>query len=173
MLFTCCGIRQYYKNRRGHARKINRLLITAEKEKLFITIGLVSMLANIALNWFLIPRYGYFGASWATIVSMSISFWLHIHFLRRTDYMVPLRRALLGPPAAMAAAWMVTVLSVGVVFPGWNFAWNYLPVAAGWTPFLVSAMVMTMMYPAALFALRVLKVDDLNLLKQLFRPGES
>jgi O-antigen/teichoic acid export membrane protein len=32
-------------------------LITADREKVFVTIGLVSMLVNIALNWFLIPSH--------------------------------------------------------------------------------------------------------------------
>ncbi len=154
------------------ATVFNRLLITADREKVFVTIGLVSMLVNIGLNWFLIPSHGYFGASWATIASMSVSFWLHIFFLNRTDYLPPLRLALLGPVAALAAAWVVSVLFVRGVFPGWGIAWNYLPVTSGWVPFLVSVLVVAVLYPAALFVLRVLKADDLNLLKQLYRPGE-
>jgi hypothetical protein len=108
----------------------------------------------------------------ATIARMLISFGLHIFYLNKTEYMPPIRLALLGPPVAMAAAWAVTVLLVGLVFPGWGIAWNYLPVAAGWIPFLVSTLVTTALYPAALFGLRVLKADDLNLLKQLYRPVE-
>ena len=152
------------------ATVFNRLLITADKEKVFVTIGLVSMLANISLNWFLIPAYSYFGASVATIASMMISFGLHVFYLNRTDYRPPMTRALLGPPVAMAAAWGVTILLVAVVFPGWGIAWNRLPVDAGWGAFLVSTLVVTALYPAALFGLRVLKADDLNLLKQLYRP---
>ncbi|MEN8007312.1 MAG: flippase [Candidatus Krumholzibacteriota bacterium] len=152
------------------ATVFNRLLITADKEKVFVTIGLVSMLVNIALNWFLIPAYSYFGASWATIASMSVSFGLHVFFLNRTDYRPPLSRALIGPPVALGAAWFVTVLLVGVVFPGWGIAWNRLPVDAGWGAFVISTLVTTALYPAALFGLRVLKADDLNLLRQLYRP---
>jgi O-antigen/teichoic acid export membrane protein len=152
------------------ATVFNRLLITADKEKVFVTIGLVSMLVNIALNWFLIPAYSYFGASVATIVSMVVSFLLHIFFLNRTDYRAPLSRALMGPVLALAAAWVGTFFLVGVVFPGWGIAWNRLPVEAGWVPFLVSALITTALYPAALFGLRVLKSDDVNLLKQLYQP---
>ena len=61
---------------------------------------------------------------------------------------------------------------VGVVFPDWGIAWNRLPVDAGWGPFLVSVLVTTALYPAALFGLRVLKTDDLDLLKQLYRSAE-
>jgi O-antigen/teichoic acid export membrane protein len=154
------------------ATVFNRLLITADKEKVFVTIGLVSMLVNIALNWFLIPIYAYFGASWATIVSMVVSFWLHVFYLNRTEYRTPLRRALIGPVTALAAAWAATFFLVDMVFPGWGIAWNRLPVDAGWMAFLASALVTTVLYPAALFGMRVLKADDLNLLKQLYRPQE-
>jgi len=154
------------------ATVFNRLLITANREKVFVTIGLVSMLANIALNWFLIPAHSYFGASVATIASMLISFGLHVFYLNRTDYRPPMARALVGPPVAMGAAWFATVLLVGVAFPDWGIAWNRLPVDAGWGAFLVSMLITTALYPAALFGLRVLKADDLNLLKQLYRPAE-
>jgi len=151
----------------------NRLLITANKEKVFVLIGLVSMLVNVVLNWVLIPRHGYFGASWATIVSMLVSFWLHVFYLNRTDYRPPMTRALLGPPAALAVAWGVTVLVVGAVLPAWGIAWNRLPVTAGWVAFFGSVLLTTGLYPAALFGLRVLKRSDVDLLKQLYRPRES
>jgi hypothetical protein len=73
---------------------------------------------------------------------------------------------------ALAAAWLATVALVGLTFPGWGIAWNRLPVDGGWVPFLVSVLFTTASYPAALFGLRVLKTDDLNLLKQLYRPAE-
>lgn len=156
----------------GAATVFNRLLITANREKVFVTIGLVSMLVNIGLNAILIPKYSYFGASWATIVSMAVSLGLHVFFLSRTDFKPPMMRAMLGPPVALGAAWIATVLVVGAVFPGWGIAWNALPLNAGWTGFLVSVLGTTALYPAALIGFRVLKSDDLNLLKQLFRPGD-
>jgi O-antigen/teichoic acid export membrane protein len=154
----------------GAATVFNRLLITADKEKVFVTIGLVSMLVNIALNWFLIPKYGYFGASWATIVSMTVSFGLHVYFLNQTDYRPPLGLALLGPPVALAVAWFATVLVVGLVFPDWGIAWHRLPVNIGWGAFLASIGMTTMLYMATLLGFRVLKKEDLNLLRQLLRP---
>ena len=47
-----------------------------------------------------------------------------------------------------------------------------LPVAGGWGPFLGATLVAAALDPAALFGMRVLKADDLNLLKQLYRPVE-
>lgn len=147
------------------ATVFNRLLITAEKEKLFITIGLVPMLLNVGLNWMFIPRYTYFGASLATLVSLTVSVVLHIYFLRGTDFLPRLRGALLGPVAATALAWGLTVGLVKLLWPGWSVSLTHLPLAHGWTPFLVTVAVMVVLYPAALFLLRVLSLEDVRLLK--------
>lgn len=145
----------------------NRLLITAEKEKTFVTIGLVSMVINIVLNTLLIPRYSYYGASAATLVSLGVSFWLHAHFLRTCGFLPPLLRAVAGPIAATAAAWAATVGVVQLVAPSWSISWFNLPVDAGWGPFLGSVAVMVVMYTMALFGFRVITRQDLGLLNQL------
>jgi len=153
------------------ATVLNRLLITANREKVFVVIGLAAMLTNIALNAFLIPRYSYFGASWATIVSLGLSFFLHVFYLNRTAYRTPLVRAMLGPTAACAVAWLATVGLVRLTAPGWGIAWNGLPLDHGWTPFLVSCLVMAALYPAALMGLRAITPADLRLLRELVGPG--
>jgi len=155
------------------ATVLNRLLITANREKVFVVIGLVAMLTNIGLNAYLIPRYSYFGASWATIFSLGVSFLLHVFYLNRTAYRMPLVKAMLGPTAACAAAWLATVGLVRLVAPGWGIAWSGLPLDNGWTPFLVSCLVMAALYPAALMGLRTITPADLRLLRELAGPGES
>jgi O-antigen/teichoic acid export membrane protein len=154
------------------ATVLNRLLITANREKVFIVIGLVAMLVNIVLNWFLIPAHTYFGASVATIISLVVSFALHVHFLALTDYRPPLPRALLGPVVATAAAWGLTILLARLFFPAWNMGLLGMSPSVGWGPFLAVFAAMAVLYPAALAVLRILKADDLRLLKDLFRsPG--
>ena len=69
-------------------------------------------------------------------------------------------------------AWAATFLVVGWIFPDWGIAWNRLPVHAGWGAFFVSVLMTTAMYPVVLFSLRVLKADDVNLLKQLYLPPD-
>ena len=147
----------------------NRLLITAEKEKTFVTIGLVSMLTNIVLNTILIPRYSYYGASAATLISLAVSFWLHVHYLRGSGYQPPLLRSVLGPLVATAAAWMATVAFLKVVIPGWSVTWQGLPLTLGWSPFLVTVGVMVVMYVLALVGLRVLKREDVGLIEQVLK----
>ncbi|MFT7700405.1 MAG: O-antigen/teichoic acid export membrane protein, partial [Candidatus Krumholzibacteriia bacterium] len=145
----------------------SRLLITANQEKVFVRIGLGSMLANVSLNLFLIPRYSYFGASVATIISMTVSLLLHYHFTRRTELRVPVLRSLFGPTVTVAVAWLLTSTVVGLVMPEWNISWRYLPVHEGWAAFLVPCGAMLLVYILSLRIGRVIGADDLNLLKAL------
>jgi O-antigen/teichoic acid export membrane protein len=149
------------------ATVLNRLLITANREKVFVVIGLVAMVTNIVLNAILIPRYSYFGASWATIFSLGVSFFLHVFYLNRTQYRTPLMKAMLGPVASCAAAWLATVGLIRLLAPGWHIAWNGLPLDQGWIPFIVSSLVMVVLYPAALIGLRTITPGDIRLLREL------
>ena len=119
-----------------------RLLITANRERAFVTIGLVAMLANVALNSLWIPRHSYFGASWATFISVGVSMLMHLRWLQPTEYRLPLVRALLGPVAATAAAWAGTVGILALAAPGWGAGWTQLPLQA-WIPFLGTTGLMT------------------------------
>lgn len=147
----------------------SRLLITADREQVFVRIGLGAMLVNLVLNYLLIPHYSYFGASLATIVSMTVSFLLHYYFVRQTRLRPPIVRSLLGPALATGSAWLVTVLGLGSLFPAWNLSWNYLPVHEGWPAFLTSCVVMLGLYIAGLLIFRVFSRDDLRLLAALRR----
>lgn len=147
----------------------NRLLITAGREKAFVMIGGVSMVANVAFNAVLIPRYSYFGASSATLVSLLVSFFLHVRYLSGSEYRPPLLRAVAGPLSAVLVAWTATVGLVKVAWPAWGIGWTGLPLDGGWTPFLGASAVMTVAYLAAVFALRVLRIGDLRLLQDLVR----
>jgi O-antigen/teichoic acid export membrane protein len=144
----------------------NRLLITADRERSFIVIGLTTMLVNVVLNALLIPRYSYFGASWATIVTMGVSFAMHLGSLGRTEHRPPLLRALLGPVAATVAAWGAVGGLGGLVLPGWGMGIMRLPVQA-WGPFLAATAATAVVYVAALAVLRVVVRSDLDLLRDL------
>ncbi len=145
----------------------SRLLITANREKVFVRIGLGSMLVNVVLNAYLIPRYSYFGASAATIVSMTMSFVLHYHYIRQTALRPPVLRALAGPLLATAAAWVLTVVVVGRLVPAWHLDWWYLPVHEGWGAFLAVFGLMTVAYAGALVLGRVVGRQDWDLVKGL------
>lgn len=149
----------------------SRILITADRERVFVQIGLGSMLVNVVLNALLIPRYSYFGASAATIFSMSVSFVLHYHYVRQTTLRSPIMRPLVGPVAATVGAWLATAFGLSLAFPDWHISWRYLPVHEGWTAFLVPCGVMLAAYVAVLAGLRIFGRDDLRLLASLRRSS--
>lgn len=150
---------------------LNRLLITADRERAFVAIGLAAMLVNVALNSVLIPHHSYYGASWATIVSMAVSFSMHVRSLSRTALRPPLMRALGGPLVATALAWAATVGVCRLVAPAWGVRITSLPVDA-WIPFLGTTALTGALYVAALGLLRIIDRGDLDLLRDLV-PGRS
>ena len=148
---------------------MNRLLMTAEREKHFVVIGLVPMLTNIVLNFFLIPRYSYYGAAVATVLSLIVNVVMHLWFLRGTDFLPPLRRALLGPALAALVSWGGVVLLGRAAVPGWGLGWMALPLDRGWPAFLGTSLLMIGLYGVMLTVGRVVRADDLRLLKDLRR----
>ncbi|MFH2052965.1 MAG: flippase [bacterium] len=148
----------------------NRLLITAERERAFVFIGLFSMLVNVILNTLFIPRYGYFGASAATIVSMLTSFLLHIRFLSVARFRPALGRSLWGPIVATAGAWLLAFGTATVLVPGWGMTWKQLPLDLGWGPFLGATGLTFLYYAGGLVALKVVGREDLVLLRELRSP---
>ena len=148
---------------------MNRLLMTAEREKHFVIIGLVPMLSNIVLNLFLIPRYSYHGAAVATVLSLTVNVVMHLAFLRGTPFLPPLRRALSGPILAALASWGGVVLLGRLVVPDWHLGWLALPLEQGWPAFLGTSLLMIGLYGVMLVAGRVVRADDLRLLKDLRR----
>lgn len=143
-----------------------RLLITANRERAFVTIGLTAMIANVAVNAFLIPRYSYFGASWATLVGVFVSTAMHLRWLQPTAFRIPLARALLGPVAATALAWAATVGILELAAPAWGTGPTRLPLQA-WGPFLATTALMSVLYAGVLLLLRIIRRGDLELLREL------
>jgi O-antigen/teichoic acid export membrane protein len=147
----------------------NRLLMAAELERTFKWIALYSMLANVVLNVFLIPRYSYYGASIATILALTISFLMHLHYLRGTGYMPSLVKPVLGPVAGTIGGWALVVGLCRVVLPQWQVSWLSMPLDRGWGPFLVVTLLAGAAYLGALVLMRVVKKDDLALLAQILK----
>ena len=116
---------------------LNRTLIAADRERVFVLIGGGALVMNVLLNAVLIPRYGYYGAGAATVYTLAQSMVLHLWNVRRTAYRHPLRRALLGPVAAMVVAWGAVGGLGGLVLTEWGMGITRLPVQA-WGPLLAA-----------------------------------
>ncbi len=147
----------------------NRLLITADRERAFIFIGLFSMLVNVTLNALWIPRYGYFGAATATIISMSVSFLLHMRYLSRARFRPPCRLALGGPVLGTLLSWGATVLVWSLLRPGWGVSWRSLPLESGWGPFMAVSATALLFYTGSLALLGVIKAADIQVVRDMIR----
>ncbi len=61
----------------------NNILLIQHKEKIGLYVIAFSACFNIALNFFLIPRYSLYGAAWATVIAEVVNFYL---FQRYTNW---------------------------------------------------------------------------------------
>lgn len=59
------------------------ILFSARKFlRMLILISIFNLLLNIAMNFYLIPKYSYFGSAWATIISDIVGFILFFFYIR-------------------------------------------------------------------------------------------
>ncbi len=154
------------------ANILNRMLITAGRERDFVPIALVSLALNLALNVLLIPRWGYFGCSVAAVATQAASAALHWHYVRRAGLHLPVARSLVNATAALAAAWLAAAALARLAAPGWGTTWTALPIAAGWTPTLTVIALTGALYLPAMLATRALVRADFPVIAQLLRRGE-
>ncbi|MEQ8766875.1 MAG: polysaccharide biosynthesis C-terminal domain-containing protein [Planctomycetota bacterium] len=100
--------------------------------------------ANITLNWFIIPRYGFIGAAWTTTVTFAL--------LAAACYVLIRRRFPVHyewSRVAVAASW---ALALGLL--GW-----FLPLHQGIWSWVLRAAILAA-FPAGLLAVRFLKSDE-------------
>jgi O-antigen/teichoic acid export membrane protein len=150
---------------------LNRLLLIAERERTFVSIGLAALAVNLSLNSVLIPRYSYFGAAAATLCSLSTSTALHLRYIWSTSLRPPVGRSLLGPALALALAWGATyglVKLLGGIPPA-----TALPLTSGWGPFLAVLAAAIGFYAAALLGLRIVTPADLALVREAFGRAQT
>ncbi len=148
---------------------LNRMLLTAGRERDFVTIALAALATNLALNLALIPRWGYVGASVAVVATQALATAMHWHYIRRAGLTIPVARSLVNATGALAVAWLAAAALARVAAPAWGTTWNALPVAAGWGPTLAVIGLTAALYVPAMLATRALVAEDFPLLRQLAR----
>ena len=151
---------------------LNRMLMTANRERVFIGVAAVSLAVNVALNLLLIPRWGYFGASWAVLATFAVSAGMHWWYVRRCGMRMPVVRSLLNASAALALAWLGAAALARLAAPSWGTGWLSLPLAAGWGPNLALIALTGALYAGATFVTRALTPEDWRVIGQLFRRGD-
>jgi len=109
----------------GWVRYNAYVLIAAERQRVDLALNVLMCLVNVALNLFLIPAYGYFGAAVATLISVCVYWEAQNLYLRRQlpGYAAPLGIEpvpLLATALTAFAVWILRDRSVvaGLVLAG-------------------------------------------------------
>lgn len=123
------------------------VLVAANKRRLYPITMLLGVALNILLNLFLIPRYSYNGAGWATVITETVVFAVLLIGAIRIDGVRPLPIAATAKVLGAAAA-MAGVAAVGrTVVPWW------VALGAGGLVFLAILHVLNIDGPGGLRAL--------------------
>jgi O-antigen/teichoic acid export membrane protein len=85
-------------------------LVAANLQKLGLKITIFSAVLNICLNVILIPKYSYFGASFATVGAAAAGLPIQLFFLGRHDFALGFRRASLPPFFGLAVLVAISAL---------------------------------------------------------------
>ncbi len=64
-------------------------LVAAKKQHIDLLVNVLAMLANVILNWFLIPRWGVMGATSATFISIFIYVGIQVPFVFQKTIIIP------------------------------------------------------------------------------------
>ena len=92
-------------------------MVARNLQKYLLVPTAAGALSNVALNFYLIPRYAALGAAWATLISYSLAWFVVLLVFRQTRPLVlqGLRWAIPAFALALGTAWVVTFLP-GSVF---------------------------------------------------------
>jgi O-antigen/teichoic acid export membrane protein len=85
-------------------------LVAANLQKLSMKLNLLQAALNISLNVLLIPKYSYFGASFATVVAVACGLALGFFFLGRNGFALGLRGTSLPPFFGLAVIVAISAL---------------------------------------------------------------
>jgi O-antigen/teichoic acid export membrane protein len=118
---------------------------------------LVSLIANITLNFALIPAFGYLGASWATNLTEVVLLATGWAMVARTIGPVPMHRL----------SWRILLAGLVMAVPLW-----FMRGITGW-PVLIAILVAMAVYAAALVLLRAFDRDELALLRRALPAARS
>lgn len=126
-----------------------------DRQVMFTWAAAASMVVNVALNLVLIPRYGYLGASWATVATEVVLLVSAYLLVGRELYRAPLHRLAWKPLLA-------GIVMGGVLWP--------LRGVTGWTVVL-AVLLGAVVYGVAALLLRALEPQELALARAAMRRG--
>ncbi|MGH7776824.1 MAG: flippase [Candidatus Dormibacterales bacterium] len=128
-------------------------LTSSNRQWLFTWAALGSLAVNLILNALLIPPFGYVGASWATVITEAALAVISWYMVKRVLFTIPV----------LQLSWRV--LGAGLMMGGVVFLLRGLH---GWAV-LVPVVVGAAAYVAALYLLRAVEPDEMDLARRAFR----
>jgi len=104
-----------------------KAIVACNKETSITKITALNLVINLGLNFYLLPRYGFIGACWATVATEALNFFLQFLVLQKLLGKKLLTPALpyLLPPAA-AGLWFVLHPASFQTAGVWLFSFGYL-----------------------------------------------
>jgi O-antigen/teichoic acid export membrane protein len=130
------------------------VLNAIDRQKLFAYVALSGLVINLSLNIVLIPRFGYIGASWATVateIGLVITGWLAL-------------RSVLGSVRVLALCWRPLI--AGAVMGGFVALAN----PHGRLALLLVTGLAAVIYAAMLLVLRTADAEERLILRRALRP---
>jgi len=137
----------------GISTNLSAGIYIRKKTRYLPMINVTGAVANVALNFLLIPKYGIAGAAWATLLAY-LAMAVVLYFVVNRIYPVEYERDRLWKIFDVAALILV--------------AYHFLPNESAWL--LPAKLVLFILYPLALYSLGVFKVGEIAAVKDLFRP---
>ena len=133
------------------------VLNAIDRQKLYAYVALSGLAINFSLNMILIPRFGYLGASWATVATeagLVLTGWLAL-------------RSALGPLHVVRTCWRPFL--AGVVMGG--FVWLFNP--QGRLAVLAVTIAAALVYAVMLVVLRTADDEDQSIMRRTVRLRSS
>lgn len=124
------------------------MLASINRQDMILKILSICMLLNIVINFILIPKYSYVGASFATVIAELLSFILCYHFLSKFVYKIQIHKFVTKPLMASIIMGIFVLYTVEMNL------------------FLL-VCISIVVYFGLLIIFKTFSNEDLNLLKQL------
>ena len=104
---------------------VGNVIASSKRMHAFLPFAIGNTLMNIVLNFLLIPKYSFLGASFATLLTECVSFIIHLYFIKRIMGGIS---QLIGLVAKLFLAGLITWLVGYFSIPALIFPLNIVPV---------------------------------------------
>ncbi len=126
------------------------LLAAINKQRFVAMVTCVGATLNIILNLFLIPKFSYFGASFATVITELVIFIIMFSYLSKFFHKISIKENILKPMIVT----MIVIICI------------YLIISISW---ILAFILGSIIYISILYLLNIIGKDDIELICELFK----